>query len=140
MSMQSYIPWIIAAALVLVVAFVQWQVMTRLHQKSLAAERLRYQRAQQSAAALLQGAHQQTATLQRELTAARDLIKQVAPGASTAPPVDDGAAARARLNKLLDEAAPPALPADGFADTQPSRQFAPSTTFGLLQRSTSRTV
>ena len=137
MSMQSYIPWIVAAALVLVMAFVQWQVMTRLHQKSLAAERLRYQRAQQSAAALLQGAHQQTATLQRELAAAREVIKQVAPAATPAP-VDDGVAARERLNKLLDEAPPQALPVDGFADTQPSRQFAPSTTFGLLQRSTAR--
>ena len=139
MSMQSYIPWIVAAALVLVVAVVQWQVMTRLHQKSLAAERLRYQRAQQSAAAVLQGAHQQTATLQRELAAARERIQKVAPAASIAP-VDDGVAARERLNKLLDEAPPPALPADGFADTQPSRQFAPSTTFGLLQRSTPRKV
>jgi hypothetical protein len=138
MSMQSYIPWIVATALVLVVAVVQWQVMTRLHQKSLAAERLRYQRAQQSAAALLQGAHQQTATLQRELAAAREVIKQVAPAATTPAPVDDGVAARERLNKLLDEAPPQALPVDGFADTQPSRQFAPSTTFGLLQRSTAR--
>lgn len=137
MSMQSYIPWIVATALVLVVAFVQWQVMTRLHQKILAAERLRYQRAQQSAAALLQGAHQQTATLQRELAAAREVIKQVAPAATPAP-VDDAVAARERLNKLLDEAPPQALPVDGFADTQPSRQFAPSTTFGLLQRSTAR--
>ncbi len=137
MSMQSYIPWIVATALVLVVAFVQWQVMTRLHQKSLAAERLRSQRAQQSAAALLQGAHQQTATLQRELAAAREVIKQVAPAATPAP-VDDAVAARERLNKLLDEAPPQALPVDGFADTQPSRQFAPSTTFGLLQRSTAR--
>ena len=139
MSMQSYIPWLAAAALVLVVAVVQWQVMSRLHLKSLAAERLRFQRAQQSAAALLQGAHQQTATLQRELAAARELAKQLAPAAPTAP-VDDGVAARERLNKLLDEAAPPALPVDGFADTQPSRQFAPSTSFGLLQRSTARTV
>ena len=140
MSIQSYLPWLAAAALVLAVAVVQWQVMNRLHLKRLAAERLRYQRAQQSAAALLQGAHQQTATLQRELAAARELIKQVAPDASTAPPVDDGVAARERLNKLLDEAPPTALPVDGFADTQPSRQFAPSTTFGLLQRSTARAV
>lgn len=135
MSMQSYIPWLVAAALVAVVVVAHWQVMSRLHRKMLAAERLRFQRAQKSAAALLQGAHQQAATLQRELAAARELIKQVAP-AAPAVPVDDGAAARARLNKLLDEAAPQALPADGFADTQPSPQFAPSTTFGLLQRST----
>ena len=51
MQMQSYIPWIVAAALVVVVAVVQWQVMSRMHLKALAAERLRYQRAQQSAAA-----------------------------------------------------------------------------------------
>jgi ABC-type nickel/cobalt efflux system permease component RcnA len=136
MSMQPHTPWFIAAMLVLVVAFAQWQIMSKLHLKRLAAERARHQRAQQRSAALLQGAHQQTATLQRELAAAREARKRVAPAA----PVDDGAAARERLHQLLDEAAPVELPADGFADTQPARQFARSTTFGLLQRSTAHAM
>jgi hypothetical protein len=43
---------------------------------------------------------------------------------------------------MLDDApmAERALPVDGFADTLPSRHFAPSTTFGLLQRSSPRAM
>jgi hypothetical protein len=138
--MQTYTPWFaaVAAVLVLVVAVAQWHIMSRRHLKRLAAERAGHRRAQQAAATQLQGAQQQSATLQRELAAARAaLARRAAPGERDAP-VDDGVAAREQLNKMLDEAPPPAMPVDGFADTQPSRQFAPSSTFGLLQRSTPR--
>lgn len=137
MSMQSHTPWFIAAVLLLVVGCLQWLIMSRRQDKRLAEEQALHQRAQQSAATLLQGAHQQTAALQRELAAARAARKPVAPAAPDAS-VEDRAAARERLNKMLDEAPQAALPADGFADTQPAAQFAPSTGFGLLQRSTPR--
>jgi len=131
-------PWLIAAALVVVVAVAQWRVLTSLHLKRLAAARSRHQRAQESTATLLQQARQQTAQVQQALSAARETAKRRSP-AAVRPTVDSSA--RARLNKLLDDAPQaPALPANGFADTLPSRHFAASTTFGLLQRSSARTV
>jgi heme exporter protein D len=135
-AMQAYTPWIVAVALALVVAVVLRQIMHRRHLKRLATERARHHRAEQASATQLQGARQQIAALQRELAAARHLNRGA--GAVVAPsPVDAPAAARERLNRLLDEASPPELPAHGFADTQPAERDTRSTGANvLLQRST----
>ena len=133
-------PWIIAIALAGLVAVVQWHVMSKLHLKRLAAVRAKHQNAQQSAATLLQQARQQTAQVQQELAAAREAAK-LGQTTARARAAADKSAARQRLNRMLDDgAARPALPNDGFADTLPSMQFAPSTTFGLLQRSSPRAM
>jgi hypothetical protein len=134
--MHPYTPWIVALLLALGVAVVQWQVLKRQHFKRLAVERARRHRAEKDTATLLQGAHQQIAALQRELAALRDAGSGVS--AAIAPsPEAERATARERLNRMLDEAAPPQLPAHGFADTQPVERNTPSTDAGvLLQRST----
>jgi hypothetical protein len=117
--------------------------MRRLHVKRLSAARALHQSAQQTAATLLQQARQQTTQVQLELAAAREAAKR-RPASTPAPskpaPVTADAAARERLNKMLDEAPQPehAVPVDGFADTLPARLFPPSTSFGLLQRSSPR--
>lgn len=136
---HPFAPWFIAIALVGLVALVQWRVMQSLHRKRLAAVRARHQSAQQSAATLLQQARQQTAQVQQELAAAREAAK-LGRTTARARAVADSAAARQRLNRMLDDAplAGRGLPLDGFADTLPSMQFAASTTFGLLQRSSPR--
>jgi ABC-type nickel/cobalt efflux system permease component RcnA len=133
--MQLVNPWFVVAALMVLVAVLQWWVMRTIHLKRLAEVRARHHSAQQAAATLLQQARQQTALVQLELAAAREAIKRRANAALPRPTA--GAIARERLNKLLDEAsaAQDALPPNGFADTMPSMQFAPSTSFGLLQRS-----
>jgi len=137
---QLFNPWFVVAALMVLVAVLQWWVMRSIHRRRLAEVRARHQNAQQAAATLLQQARQQTAQVQLELAAAREAIKRranAAPARATA-----SAMARERLNKLLDEApeAQDALPPNGFADTLPSMQFAPSTSFGLLQRSSPRAM
>ncbi len=134
-------PWFIAVALVGVVAFVQWRVMNSLHLKHLAAVRAKHQSAQQSAATMLQQARQQMAQVQQELAAAREAVK-LGQTTARARAASGNTVARQRLNKMLDDAplSARALPVDGFADTLPSMQFAPSTTFGLLQRSSPRAM
>jgi F0F1-type ATP synthase membrane subunit b/b' len=134
-------PWIIAVALAGLVAVVQWRVMSKLHLKRLAAVRAKHQSAQQSVATLLQQARQQTAQVQQELAAAREAAK-LGQTTARARAAADKSAARQRLNRMLDDGAEarPALPKDGFADTLPSMQFAASTTFGLLQRSSPRAM
>jgi hypothetical protein len=135
-AMHPYTPWIVAVALALVVALVQRQIMKRRHLTRLAAERARLQRAEQAAATQLQGAHQQIAALRRELAAARDLGRG-ADAAEAPSPLGERAAARERLNRMLDEAAPPPSPTHGFADTQPAEPDTRSTGDNvLLQRST----
>lgn len=134
-------PWLIAFALAGLVAVVQWRVMSHLHLKRLATVRAKHQSAQQSAATLLQQARQQTAQVQQELAAAREAAKLGQTTARARAAAADKSAARQRLNRMLDDgAARPALPKDGFADTLPSMQFAASTTFGLLQRSSPRAI
>jgi hypothetical protein len=134
-------PWFIAIALVAVVALAQWRVMSRLHLRHLAAVRAKHQSAQQSTATLLQQARQQTAQVQQELAAAREAAK-LGQTTARARAASGSVVARQRLNKMLDDAplSARALPADGFADTLPSMQFAASTTFGLLQRSNPRAI
>jgi hypothetical protein len=134
-STQPYTPWIVAIVLALGVAVVQWQVLTRRHLKHLAAERARRHRAEKDSATLLKGAHQQIAALQRELAALRDAGSGVS--AAVAPsPESERESARERLNRMLEEAAPPQMPAHGFADTQPVERHTPPSDAGvLLQRS-----
>jgi hypothetical protein len=140
--LHPFAPWFYAVALVAVVAVAQWRVMSKLHLKRLAAVRAKHQNAQQSAATLLQQARQQTAQVQQELAAAREAAKLGQTTARARAAAADKSAARQRLNRMLDDgaAARPALPVDGFADTLPSLQFAASTTFGLLQRSSPRAM
>jgi hypothetical protein len=129
--MQSV--WLAAPISVLAVAAVQWWATRAWHRKSIAAMRARHASAQQTAAALLQQARQQAAMAQQELEAARQAAKRARPE-PTRPAIK---VSRERLNRMLDEAplARAALPTHGFADTLPSHQFPPSTSFGLLQRS-----
>jgi hypothetical protein len=136
MTAQPYIPWLIATAIALAVVYVQWRVMNLIHQRRLVQEQTRHQRAQRASAALLKGSREQTAALSRELAVAREACARVATTASSAPD-SDGAAARERLHKMIDEAPQNELPADGFADTLPSRESDRSS-FGLLQRSTAK--
>ena len=138
--MQPTTAWIVALAFVLAlgVAVVHWQVLERRHLKRLAAERARRHRAEKDAATLLQGAHQQIATLQRELAALRDAGSGVSAPVALEPE-GERESARERLNRMLDEAAPPRMPMHGFADTQPAeRDPRPTDTSVLLQRSTAR--
>jgi hypothetical protein len=130
-AMQAYAPWIVALALALIVALVQRQIIKGRYRKRLAAERARHQRAEQATAMQLQGAHQQIAALQREL-ALRDPNRGGAAAVGAASPVDEPAAARERLNRMLDAASPPELPSHGFADTQPVEPDKPSTGANLL--------
>jgi hypothetical protein len=136
--MQTYTAWIVALVLVLVlgVAVVQWQILKRRHLKRLAPERAKRHRAEKGTATLLQGAHQQIATLQRELAD----LRESRPGADVAAapsPQAKREAARQRLDRMLDEAAPPQPPAHGFADTQPAECDTRAAGDGvLLQRST----
>jgi uncharacterized protein HemX len=135
-SLQTTTAWIAAIVLALGVAVVQWQILKRRHLKRLAAERARRHRAEKDTATLLQGAHQQIATLQRELAALRE-ARSGAEATVPPPPQAERETARERLNRMLDEAAPPQAPAHGFADTQPTDRDAPPTGAGvLLQRST----
>lgn len=136
--LQLFNPWFLVAALVPLVAALQWWLMRTLHLRRLAAVRARHQSLQQSAAKLLQQAREQTVQVQQELEAARQAARLRA--TTQAPRAVVSVTARERLNKMLDEAPQTrrALPADGFADTLPSLQFAPSTSFGLLQRSSCR--
>jgi hypothetical protein len=138
--MQLFSFWLVGTTLVLGVFVLQWWILRKLHLKQLAAVRARHQSAQQSAATLLQQARLQTAQVQQALVAAREAAKRRQRPATARSPVT--ATARERLNKMLDDAAQtqPALPVDGFADTMPSLQFAPSTTFGLLQRSSPQSL
>lgn len=138
--MQSFTPWLVAAALVVIIAVLQWRVTRAVHLKHLADLRARHQRAQQSAATLVQQARLQAAQAQQALAAAREAAKRKPHLAAAQPPVST--ATRESLDKLLDEAAHAqrSLPVNGFADTLPSMQFAPSTAFGLLQRSGSRSA
>ena len=134
--MPPYTVWIVAPVLALVVALVQWQVLKRQHLKRLAAERSRRHRAEKESATQLQGAHQQIAALQRELAALRDAGRG-ADAAVASSPEAERAAARAGLNRMLDEASPPQPPSHGFADTLPVEPHARPTDAGvLLQRST----
>ena len=132
-------PWLIAIALVAALGVLQWRVMHSLQLRRLAAARAKHQSAQQSAAKLLQQARQQTALVQQELAAVREAAK-LGQTTARARAAAGNAVARQRLNEMLDDAPMAELPKDGFADTLPSRHFAPSTTFGLLQRSGSRAM
>jgi septal ring factor EnvC (AmiA/AmiB activator) len=137
--MQTYTAWIVALVLVVGVAVVQWQILKRRHLKRLAAERAKRHRSEKDTATQLQGAHQQIATLQRELAA----LREARPGADIAAapsPQAEREAARQRLDRMLDEAAPPQPPAHGFADTQPADRDTRAAGDGvLLQRSTAGT-
>jgi len=122
-------PWLIAIALVAALGVLQWRVMHSLQLRRLAAD----------CWALWCLARQQTAQVQQELAAVREAAK-LGQTTARARAAAGNAVARQRLNEMLDDAPMAELPKDGFADTLPSRHFAPSTTFGLLQRSGSRAM
>ena len=133
---QQYTPWIVAVVLALVVALMQGRIMRRRYLSRLATELGRRQRAEQALTTQLQGAQQQIAALRRELAAARN-PGQGTDAAKAPSPLGERAAARERLNRLLDEAAPPTAPSQGFADTEPVDPETRSTGANvLLQRST----
>jgi hypothetical protein len=103
------------------------------HRKVVEAMPARHSSNQKSATALLQQAREQSAHLQKELDSIRH-----PPGRNAGTERPQSAAialAQAAMHRALDESPSKqsALPASGFADTIPSRQFAPSTSFGLLQ-------
>ena len=134
--------WWVTLLAVATVSAAQWWIVRAWHRRDIAALRARHVSAQQSAATLLQQARQQTALAQRELAAAQLAAKRV-PRPEPVRPAPAKAVAvvptRAQLDRMLDDAtsARAAPPANGFADTMPSRQFGHSTSFGLLQRTSS---
>jgi len=116
------------------VAALQWWLMRQLHRAQLAAMRERHRQAAHSVAAMLQQSRLQNERTQTEIAELRKLVK---PQARSAAPVrSESSTARRTLDRLLDAA--PAMtrspPVDGFADTLPSRQFANTTSFGLLHQ------
>jgi hypothetical protein len=134
--MQLIDSWPILAATVPPIVMLQWWVTRRIHHKELTATRAKHLAAKQSAATLLQQAREQSIQAQKELSAARQAASKA--GRAPEPARVASASARAALIKTLDKESERkrALPRDGFADTLPSRQFTPTTSFGLLQPST----
>jgi len=123
--------WLMFAT-VLPIAVLQWWGMRSIERKRIANVRARHLKSLQSADKLLQQSRQQNAQLQQELAAARLAVKRLPrPEPSRRTPHPE---ARETLMRILDEAPPTrrALPVDGFAETMPSLQFPPGSTFGNL--------
>ena len=124
----------IVAAATAISAVAQWKVMRHFHGKATRTLRSRHLAAQESIAAMLQQARLQNERTQKELAALRLAVTPTSRVKANQPSTDT--AVRESLHKMLD-AAPSVvsrLPVDGFADTLPSRQFANTSSFGLLHR------
>lgn len=116
--------WPLAALTAAVVVAARWWHRRRV--AGLMAQLARLDRARQQADQLTQQARRQIEQLQKELTAQRQARAELATRrratpspATTARAPDADKAAREALERALEGAAAPQLPAHGFADTQP---------------------
>lgn len=115
--------WPMAAALAATVGGGQWWYRRRVAELLARMERL--ERARQGADQMAQQARRQVEQLQKDLAtqhraqadAARERRRTMASAASAA--AASSAAARSTLECMLDDAATPPTPKNGFADTQP---------------------
>jgi hypothetical protein len=110
----------IAAPVLGTAVILQWTVLRTKYRNELTKQHARHVQQQQITSSHFEQAKRQIGQLQHDLAAARLQVKQLSMGRA-APPQSDSRVKEA-LNRMLDDA--PAsrrqLPADGFAETQPS--------------------
>jgi len=114
---------LVAGAIVVPVAVLQWWAMNRFHRRALVLAERRYVKAQQSTARMLQQSREQVAQLQKALAA--EQLKSGRTSRAQPRPTTSASAPRVTVTKGPAEApsARKETPANGFADTLPALQF-----------------
>jgi len=128
----------IAALIVIAAAALPWLLASKRYQRRLALAQARSEKHRQYAAENLDRVKRQVGQLQEDLSTARQEIKRLnkeRPKAAAAPvPVKPSTEqAKLGLMQVLVDKPPRHVPAHGFADTLPSRQFDESLV-GVLNR------
>ena len=117
---MSTLAWALVIAVTLVI---QALVMRTAHRRSLARQHTRHQQHQQTLNGQFEQTRKQIAQLQSELANARRELRQLTKKSNPGVAVQrDPVAVKQSLEREIDAAgaARRPLPADGFADTQPS--------------------
>lgn len=114
-------PWAVSAALAAGLV-IQSLVLHARYQRKVVRAQAKVAHIQQINTAQIEQARKQIGQLQHDLSATRLQLKR----SNRLPadvPLSVHSPAREALERAFDEAPTPQLPRDGFAETQPSRQF-----------------
>jgi septal ring factor EnvC (AmiA/AmiB activator) len=131
---MSTLAWtlVFAVTLVALVALAtQALVMRAVHRRALARQHTKHQQHQQMLNGQFEQTRKQISQLQSDLATARRDLRQLSKKGTAAPVQRDPAAVRQSLEREIDAASASRrpLPADGFAETQPSLEV---TQYGSL--------
>ena len=118
--MNSVVSLWLAAPVLGMAIIVQWTVLRKKHRSELARQHALHMQHQQDVSRHVEQWKRQIGQLQHDLAAARLQVKQLSMG--RAARAQGESRVKETLDRMLDDAAAsrPALPADGFAETQPS--------------------
>ena len=127
---MSTATWILVIAVTLVAFAAQAFAMRTAHRRALARQQAKHQHHQQTLNSQFEQTRKQISQLQSDLATARRELRQMSKK-TVAPVQRDTAAARQSLEREIDAAGASRrpLPADGFAETQPSLEV---TQYGSL--------
>jgi septal ring factor EnvC (AmiA/AmiB activator) len=127
---MSTATWILVILVALVALATQALVMRAVHRRTLARQHTKHQQHQQMLNGQFEQTRKQISQLQSDLATARRELRQMSKK-TVAPVQRDTAAARQSLEREIDAASASRrpLPADGFAETQPSLEV---TQYGSL--------
>lgn len=127
---MSTLTWTLVIAVTLVALAAQALAMRASHRRALARQQAKHLQHQQALAGQFEQTRKQISQLQGDLATARRELRQLSKKSATPAP-RDATAAKQALEREIDAASASRrpLPADGFAETQPSLEV---TQYGSL--------